>query len=402
MLSIAGSSLQDDRVSHSLIGLIQRHPELHAYVVHKLFWALNDDISQISLVHVGMWCMGEYGHQLLQDPPTNEDTLCDKKQVQESTIVDLFVNILKHFNSSGITKGYALTALVKLTTRFQTNEFIQRINGIIVSFNNSAIVEIQQRACEYSTLGHPRWNSLRPDILAAMPPVDVTKARARQGRASIFSSTNGGDLLGVDDTHDDASIASPRMSSKSIEVVQKKAPEKNLLDLDDIFGGGAPSASTSASTSAATAPAGANTVDLLADIFSSPATTASTSAPPAAPVSNSFGGTRTPPTSSQSSRTSSANELFGLVDFGGNGTATATSSAPGVAASVVPSLRGYEKNGVTMDFETLKPNPADPSITYIQVTFRNANSVPLQNFLFQAAFPKVSTSNITSSYNRII
>ncbi|KAJ0404608.1 hypothetical protein P43SY_005566 [Pythium insidiosum] len=92
MLSIAGATLPDERISHSLIALIQRVPAEHAYAVHKLFWALQDDITQLALVHVGLWCVGEYGSLLVQDAPVHHDgeeagamAGADKAQVTEAS-----------------------------------------------------------------------------------------------------------------------------------------------------------------------------------------------------------------------------------------------------------------------------------------------------------------------------
>lgn len=46
-----------------------------AYVTHKLFSLLVDDLSQLALVHIGIWCIGEYGNLLLQEcPALDEET----------------------------------------------------------------------------------------------------------------------------------------------------------------------------------------------------------------------------------------------------------------------------------------------------------------------------------------
>lgn len=396
MLSIAGNVQLDDRISCSLIVLIQRNREFHAYVVHKLFWALNDDISQHALVHVGVWCVGEYGHLLLIDAPTEEDTLADKASVSESSIVDLFRRLLRHYVSTDVTRAYTLNAMAKLTTRFQDAEETKRLNQMIGSFRHSMVLELQQRSCEYSTLGQPQWSSLRSEVLATMPAVDVTKLRSRSARVASTSS-DAVQLLG-DESEETAMPVSSSSSMKAFEAPKKSAAQ-NLLDLDDIFGGGsgAPSESTRASTSAA-APAAANTVDLLADIFSS-GTSAPASASAPAPLStNSSSGALDPlaslmgPSSSSSqaapsqNRTASGHELLGLLDFGSPAPSTASSAPP--AAPPNPVLRAYEKAGLALDLEIIKPNQDDPSITYMNATFRNSSAYTIEQFVFLAAFPK--------------
>ncbi|OWZ24581.1 AP-1 complex subunit gamma-1 [Phytophthora megakarya] len=361
MLSIAGSTLPDERICSSLITLIQRNTDLHPYVVHKLFWALHDDVSQLSLVHVGIWCVGEYSKFLLLDAPASEDTLSDKSHVDESSVVELFKTILRHHGSTDITRAYSLNAMVKLTTRFSSPAEIAKLNSLISSFNTSVVLELQQRATEYTTLGQPQWSSLRNDVLANMPAIDASKVRSRNDTLAS-SAVGSADLLGDDDAGASSSSGNPMTTSKPVQ-----SAGSSLLDLDDIFGGGVSTSSASTSLSASTsAPVAPPAVDLLADIFSS-----SSAAPaPAASLGTSNGG-----------GAPGANDLLGLMDFG------APSPAP-AAPTANPPVRAYEKNGLTVDLEITKPNPDDKSVTYITATTRNSTSMPIEKFAFLAAFPK--------------
>ncbi|KAH7477173.1 hypothetical protein KRP22_001096 [Phytophthora ramorum] len=363
MLSIAGSTLPDERICSSLITLIQRNTDLHAYVVHKLFWALHDDVSQLSLVHVGIWCVGEYSKLLLLDAPASEDTLNDKSRVDESSVVELFKTILRHHGSTDITRAYSLNAMVKLTTRFSSSTEIAKLNAMISSFNASMVLELQQRATEYTTLGQPQWSSLRNDVLTGMPAIDASKVRSRNDNlgSSAVGST---DLLGDEDTGASSSSGNAA-APKPVQAAQSSA-SASLLDLDDIFGGGASTTSAGTSFSASSSvPAAPPAVDLLADIFSS-----GPAAP--APVTSSFG--------SSNGGAAGGNDLLGLMDFG----------APAAAAPTTanPPMRAYEKNGLTVDLEITKPNADDKSVTYITATTRNSTAASIEKFVFLAAFPK--------------
>lgn len=363
MLSIAGSTLPDERICSSLITLIQRNTDLHPYVVHKLFWALHDDVSQLSLVHVGIWCVGEYSKFLLQDAPTSEETLSDKSRVDENSIVELFKTILRHHGATDITRAYSLNAMVKLTTRFSSPTEIAKLNSMISSFNSSMVLELQQRATEYTTLGQPQWSSLRNDVLAKMPAIDASKVRSRNDNLAS-SAVGSADLLGDDETGANSSSGNAVATSKPIQAAQSSA-SASLLDLDDIFGGGASTSSANTSFSASSgAPVAPPAVDLLADIFSS----GPTSTAPAAGSSN--GGAA-----------AGAGDLLGLMDFG----APAPTPAPPAAN---PPVRAYEKNGLTVDLEITKPNVDDKSVTYITATTRNSTAMPIDKFVFLAAFPK--------------
>ncbi|KAJ8577029.1 hypothetical protein ON010_g2181 [Phytophthora cinnamomi] len=366
MLSIAGSTLPDERICSSLITLIQRNTDLHAYVVHKLFWALHDDVSQLSLVHVGIWCVGEYSKLLLLDAPASEETLNDKSRVDENSVAELFKTILRHHGSTDITRAYSLNAMVKLTTRFSSPAEIAKLNSMISSFNTSMVLELQQRATEYTTLGQPQWSSLRNDVLAGMPAIDASKVRSRNDNLAS-SAVGSADLLGDEDAG--ANLSSGTAAApKPVQAAQSSAAA-SLLDLDDIFGGGASTSSAGTAMSASSsAPAAPPAVDLLADIFSSgPAAPA----PATAPFGSSNGG----------APASGANDLLGLMDFG----APAPAPAPPVAN---PPLRAYEKNGLTVDLEITKPNSDDKSVTYITATTRNSTAMSIDKFVFLAAFPK--------------
>ncbi|EEY57305.1 AP-1 complex subunit gamma-1 [Phytophthora infestans T30-4] len=360
MLSIAGSTLPDERICSSLITLIQRNTDLHPYVVHKLFWALHDDVSQLSLVHVGIWCVGEYSKFLLLDAPPSEETLSDKSRVDESSIVELFTTILRHHGATDITRAYSLNAMVKLTTRFSSPSEIAKLNFMISSFNTSMVLELQQRATEYTTLGQPQWSSLRNDVLVNMPAIDASKVRSRNDNLTS-SAVGSADLLGDDNTSANATAAAAPKPAQT-----KSSASASLLDLDDIFGGGASTSSAGTSMSASSSAPAVPAVDLLADIFSS-----GPSAPaPAASFGSNNGGSAAP----------GADDLLGLMDFG----------APAAAAppAANPPVRAYDKNGLTVDLEITKPNPDDKSVTYITATTRNSTAQAIEKFVFLAAFPK--------------
>ncbi|RHY83679.1 hypothetical protein DYB35_002502 [Aphanomyces astaci] len=303
MLSIAGSILPDEHISSSLIVLIQKNPALHVYVVHKLFWALHEDTAQLALAHVALWCIGEYGHALCaSDPPADEETLQGKTRVDEAVVVAL------------------------ITTA----------------------VDLQQRSSEFAGLLEPQWASIRGEILAPMPLIDMTRVRTRQSQLLAFSAP------ATSADFDDM----PTTASSTPEA--PPAPT-NLLDLDDIFGTTTPAAASTSAPPAAAA-AAAPTIDLLADLFS-PAPAASPAPPAVVP-------------------SSSSSQLLDI--FGG------PPPAP-IATAVQPPgqhIRVYEKNGLTLDIDLSKPNSSDPSISHILCLFTNASAYQLDNFVFQAAFPK--------------
>uniref|UniRef100_A0AAR2LBP0 AP-1 complex subunit gamma n=1 Tax=Pygocentrus nattereri TaxID=42514 RepID=A0AAR2LBP0_PYGNA len=127
VLITAGGDVRDETVPN-LIQLISVASELHCYTVHKLYRALISDISQQSLVQVACWCIGEYGDLLLKGD-------CDEiepMQVTEDDVLDVLETILQSHMSSPTSRGFALTAIMKLSTRITNN--IESVVSIYGSF----------------------------------------------------------------------------------------------------------------------------------------------------------------------------------------------------------------------------------------------------------------------------
>ncbi|XP_034849830.1 AP-1 complex subunit gamma-like 2 isoform X2 [Mirounga leonina] len=114
VLTTAGTHVRDDAVAN-LTQLIGGAQELHAYSVRRLYSALADDISQQPLVQVAAWCIGEYGDLLLEGGCEETEPL----QVEEEKVLALLEKVLQSHMSLPATRGYALTALMKLSTRLR-------------------------------------------------------------------------------------------------------------------------------------------------------------------------------------------------------------------------------------------------------------------------------------------
>ncbi|XP_061444860.1 LOW QUALITY PROTEIN: AP-1 complex subunit gamma-like 2 [Rhineura floridana] len=167
VLTMAGSYVRDDAVPN-LIHLIGGAKELHGYAVQQLYKALTQDISQQPLVQVATWCIGEYGNLLV-------DSSCEEVeaiQVDPEEMLSLLERVLQSHFSLPSTRGYALTALMKLGTRLRGNDIngIRRLVSIYCSCHD---VELQQRAVEYNALFR-KYDHLRASVLEKMPVVDKT------------------------------------------------------------------------------------------------------------------------------------------------------------------------------------------------------------------------------------
>lgn len=240
VLTTAGGDVRDETVPN-LIQLITTASELHCYTVHKLYRALLHDISQQSLVQVACWCIGEYGDLLLKGDCQEIEPL----QVNENDVLDALETVLQSHMSSPATRGFALTATMKLSTRIKDN--VDRIRSIVSIYGSCIDLELQQRAVEYNAL-FKKYDHMRAAVLERMPVMEKNSLGQTNGDSS-------GEIV---------------KEVKPIKVNQEQAvthpPANQVCDLLDLLGGSEdvlkPSSGPVQSIAAASSPGG-DLLDLL-------------------------------------------------------------------------------------------------------------------------------------------
>jgi len=246
VLTLAGNHVKDESVN-SLIHIISATPELQAYCVNKLFFSLRENLSQDGLAKVALWCVGEYASILISGKATSPDNT--PVHISQEEIVGLVDKVLARHNVSEQVKEYALTCLIKLYTKFNSNK--EKIRELIDSQTTSPSLEVQQRACEYLQLLDQGFDAIRSAIVDVIPPLEVESVKKPVGDASLFEAGGAG-------------------RTEETGATKSHTTGGGLLD-DDLLGG---IVSTPATTNTQTTTSG-NTVDILGDIFSGhPTTTA--------------------------------------------------------------------------------------------------------------------------------
>jgi len=390
MLSIAGSFCADEITNVTILYILQAE-KLVANIAHKLFLSLDTDMSQLALVHVGIWCIGEYGELLLEPCPAADVDSVGYEPHTEEEVVTLIERITKLHSATSLTRAYILNAAVKLSTRFSTSE-LERIKGLIMLYSESMTVELQQRACEYLLLLQPGWEQVRKEAMTKMPiPDDIsTKKRRAQFEPSDSGTPTAGLSPAIPSATGDSGLGNIMDSFPAFGITPPAgkpttgAAGNDLINLEDIFGssgpiapapvpfGGAPPVQQTQNTfgmppipafqqqPAAPAP-GAN---LLQDLF------ASTPAPVMTPSPGAF----TQPAA-----------------FGASFAPAVPLAAPPVSMPpppVNPTMTVFDKNGLNISIDLSKPNPTDASITQAVCKFVNSSSTDMTNLVFQAAVPK--------------
>ncbi|SCZ97607.1 BZ3500_MvSof-1268-A1-R1_Chr4-3g07292 [Microbotryum saponariae] len=369
VLKLAGNFVREEVLS-GFIRLITHTPDLQSYTVYKLYTSLRADVSQESLTLAGVWTIGEFGDILLQGGTTpaggdDEESAgsTTSEAVSEKDVLDLMENVLISPYTNNTIRAFVLTALTKLSTRFEGAAQLARISKALHSFDSSVELELQQRAIEFGAL--LSMDSIKTGVLERMPPPEL--------RPTVMGTV---------------SEKRPVGSLRRDKDVRGLAHQTQYALLDiDLMG-----EDSGASAAKVSAPAARTqtTQDLLADIFgSSNDELAPAAAVPASSVNDVmslFGSTSI----SSQSATSSSQSAFGndLLGLSGGAPAGAAATRPSpVAAAPTPlgALVAYAGNGLRI---TLTPMRDNSNKLVVNILAKFTATQPISNVNFQAAVPK--------------
>ncbi|CAM9134134.1 unnamed protein product, partial [Lampetra planeri] len=336
VLTTAGSYVRDDAVPN-LIQLITNTTQLHSYTVQRLFKAMQEDISQPPLVQVAAWCVGEYGDLLLSGHCEEEEPI----EVTEDEVLDVLEGVLQSNLSTSITRGYALTASMKLSTRFSSTN---RIRKVVSIYGSSIDMELQQRAVEYTTLFH-KFDHMRPALLERMPVMERATAN---GPTDANGETNGDAEAGERKKADPSAVASsvaPPSSSSSESLALSVA--RSLV-----------SRSLTRSLTRSVARSLSHSLTHLPP------------PPPPAPFRP------LPPSTPPPSRPAPPLPPPPVGGGGGGG-------------GMIPAMVAFEKGGLRVEFAFERGGaPPGGGLTTISLRATNSSDADMADFVFQAAVPK--------------
>eukprot|EP01083_Nonionella_stella_P102306 290950_1 len=357
VLEVAGNLVQE-RTASNLIVLVMNEPEIHSYAVYKLYNSLVECTSQASLVRVATWCIGEFGEYLVSKDGADAATYKDQRfsQIEESDVTNLFNRILKMHDCPAKTRGYILTACLKLTGRFSDDS--GEIREIISSHSDHISLELQQRSCEYDCLDKHENDEIRKKVVGPMPSVRTETIESDESSAETpESGENSQESDGYEsdlDAEDRAISKKTAKSKKRNDVIPSKTDiqlqnndTSDLLPLD-IFDA-VPASASSASN------------DLLSDLFQM---------------------------NNVNNNAPQNNTLSGVSDFGDLDFMTLNGPQSKGKSVVV-----FQKDGLTLTFEV---EPGNSSGTFnIVAHFHNSLALDMSNMTLQVAVPKFWQQYIT-------
>ncbi|MGK3739149.1 MAG: AP-1 complex subunit gamma-1 [Bacillariaceae sp.] len=446
MLTIAGREASRDVQSATVIYISRSPPDIHAYATHKLVKAIRDDDgSQRGLLVVGVWCIGEYGDLLLNpysytpsvrpnDATTSVPVSITFMALDAVSVVEAIKTIIDRHSCPEYVKERALTSFAKLSDRFADKgdvAALDMLTKLIKKHEVSHSLELQLRSCEYAAL-----------INASKGIKTVITKPAAEEEDLFGLADNGGD--GGESVSasviNAAKEALSRMPVVDLKVLRKKQEEAfgsvpmpsgnysaeasapasgggDLLDLNDMFGGGTPASAPAPAQNGSSGVGGGDApksdLDLLSDIFAATPSSApvnaaptggggfdifSTPAPqstpaPANPI-DLFGGPSAMPMSTPTPQNSNPLDIFGAPPPAQSQPAAmmatpnvldASSSSAGPQSVIVPA---FTIEGLTVEFECTKPEIWNKQNSELIARCKNAAPDALFGFNMQCAVPK--------------
>lgn len=377
VMSLAGNYVQPDTVAN-MIQLIQDTPDLQAYAVHKLYLAILKDITRQSLVVTAVWVIGEFGDLLL----------AGGKNITVDDIFLILETIIKHPASELETRQVALTAMLKLTDRLESEQINERFSQLLSVYRGSLTLELQQRSCEYYSILHKLDVDRRCELLEHMP----VKQRDTYDDDDDESPAATPDRGSNESSNEPSRQQQPSQpQSELLSLVKEPNPQTTNDLLSDILGGSSGASSAPSQQSTPSAPQGSgNLLDLLGGGNESNNT-------PSAPPPSSGGGlldllgggggsspaSNLPPSSPPQS-------LSPTGSFGSNQAPGGSFGSPQGQGGSIPPSTVFEKGGVKIIFQFMKQQGQPHYITLINAVVTNATPVPLNQFTLQVAVPTVS------------
>ncbi|XP_054726982.1 AP-1 complex subunit gamma-1 isoform X4 [Anastrepha obliqua] len=190
VLNAAGNYVRDDVVS-STIQLVSSSPVAEQTYITNRFWeslqVANHCEDKQPLLQVAVWAIGEYGDLFMYGP--NEDEF---ERPSESDLISMYHKFLTSAQVSITSKQYALVSLAKLSTRLQN--CVEEIQALITSFGSHLNVDLQQRGVEFTQL-FGTYKNLRPPLLEKMPPMQISRISSQNGESSGSYDDNSPDLI---------------------------------------------------------------------------------------------------------------------------------------------------------------------------------------------------------------
>ncbi|KAK9450562.1 Clathrin/coatomer adaptor, adaptin-like protein [Limtongia smithiae] len=180
LISVAGEYVSDE-VWQRAVQIVMNNEDLQPYAAHTLLAYLKGPVYYDSLVNIGGYVLGEFGHLIADSPGCSP--------------IEQFMALQDKFGSSPpATKALLLSTYIKFVNLFP--EIKPQLLQVFVTYSRSLDSELQQRACEYLALARLPTDDLLRTVCDEMPPfperasILLTRINERQ-RSGSLATDNG-------------------------------------------------------------------------------------------------------------------------------------------------------------------------------------------------------------------
>eukprot|EP01132_Coremiostelium_polycephalum_P002027 gene2027-2494_t len=207
LITTAGDFVSDD-IWFRVVKIVTNHEDIQTYAASTVFNALQSRNCHETLIKVGGYILGEFGH-LITDHP------------QSSALAQFNTLHSKFGTCSAPTKALLLSTYAKFVNLFP--ELTQQTQEVFKQHSSYIDAEIQQRACEYLNL-----TSLNEDLMQTV--LDVIPAFADSKGVGTNTPTTGDDQSKISSGGFDSTNTPPTNNGYNT------GGGSNGLDLLDPFG----------------------------------------------------------------------------------------------------------------------------------------------------------------------
>jgi len=270
---------RENEVVSNLFILVSNTPDLQSYCTYKLYECLSElELESDPIRQITSWLIGEYGDKLMdrsECQEANEELEKDKRSamgmndddddddginnahhgIEQMTmdigpfepktadeVVSMLKYIVKHDKSTETTKGFALTALMKIWHKYQSVDIDKdsKIMDILEQFRDDKQIEVQQRSVEFVSLFGCTDGDARKKILKAMPVPKIERlfderTKAEKKTDSDTDPGNDTDTTSTDTDTEPGTEEEPSSGSESSSSETEKSSSEDSLasDSDD-------------------------------------------------------------------------------------------------------------------------------------------------------------------------
>lgn len=252
---------REQEVISNLFILVSNSVSLQAYCTYKLYECISKlQINSDPIRQFTAWLIGEYGDKLMDDSECQDanDELMKDKQANDDDefnnkavgsphyeieqmimdigpfqtktadeIISMLKYIVKHEKSTETTKGYALTALMKIRHKYEAINIDKddKIDAILEQFQDDKQIEVQQRSIEFLSLFENTDQDARTKILKAMP-VPKIERMFEQSKSNLLDSK-------FDDEDDDEDEEESEEEADEEEEEEEEESEEEKSDEEE-------------------------------------------------------------------------------------------------------------------------------------------------------------------------